>query len=300
MGLVTHIQFDREDLSEKITKTISMTTTTTTTVNAEWQTEAEPAEKSLTSQLDGLSINNRQRSSLPNSILICDAGYGFPREKRPFQEKMNAIASQLSNFIRWQTTSKRIDDQSVAMVRVVGCADETTRAALQAKLVEKLDMHVLPNHVTISCELLEECLWKEPNKSTHADEEAVVYLSPDADAALDPCKRPPRVVVVGLLIDRRVQPNRSKDRASKLNMVAKRWPLEDCFLEISAKEPLNVDCVLEGMQQWWWNSEDASAKVDRESFIKAASQAIDHHAKRHPSRPLHVTSRQPVCSSDIF
>jgi hypothetical protein len=119
---------------------------------------------------------------------------------------MNAIASQLSNFIRWQTTSKRIDDQSVAMVRVVGCADETTRAALQAKLVEKLDMHVLPNHVTISCELLEECLWKEPNKSTHADEEAVVYLSPDADAALDPCKRPPRVVVVGLLIDRRVQP----------------------------------------------------------------------------------------------
>lgn len=31
-------------------------------------------------------------------VLVLDAGYGFPREKKVRKEKINAIASQLSNF----------------------------------------------------------------------------------------------------------------------------------------------------------------------------------------------------------
>ncbi|KAL3912109.1 MAG: hypothetical protein SGARI_001321 [Bacillariaceae sp.] len=203
---------------------------------------------------------------------------------------------------------------SLATVRVVGCPDEKTRSALESKLLEKLDVSALPEHVTISCESLEEYLEKNQGGSSAIDDGdsiggngdepqstscTAVYLSPDADESLDPSKRPPLIAVVGLLIDRRVQPNRSKDRASKLdNIVAKRWPLEECFVEISAKEPLNVDCVLEGMQQWWWNcnktssleNDDDDNVFDKECFLQAASQAIEHHAKRHPSRPLHLST----------
>mmetsp|Transcript_30935 Transcript_30935/g.51483 ORF Transcript_30935/g.51483 Transcript_30935/m.51483 type:complete len:272 (+) Transcript_30935:304-1119(+) len=226
-------------------------------------------------------------------MLVCDAGYGFPREKVPRKEKINAIAGQLSNFLKWQTAQQKTfaDDAdkknvqtALACVRVVGCPDETSRSTLEARLLEKMSVRTLPDHVVVSCESLEECLSKE------FCDENIVYLSPDADESLDPSVPAPKIVVVGLLIDRRVQPNRSKDRALKLNIVSKRWPLEDIFVDISAKEPLNVDCVLEGMQQWWWNSCDEAIKDDKESFAQAAFQAIEHHAKRHPSRPLHLSS----------
>ena len=205
---------------------------------------------------------------------------------------MNAIASQLSNFLKWQLEA---DIGDLAAVRVVGVPDDKTRDALQNRLLEKLGSPSLPQHMTSTCESLEECIANEQNcgddDACDKSKETAVYLSPDAEDSLDPSKRPPRIAVVGLLIDRRVQPNRSKDRASKLNIVAKRWPLDDCFADISAKEPLNVDCVLEGMQQWWWNCDEAAGdKTDRECFVKAASQAIEHHAKRHPSRPLHLST----------
>jgi hypothetical protein len=58
----------------------------------------------------------------------------------------------------------------------------------------------------------------------------------------------------------------------------------DEFSNISPHEPLNVDTVMEGMQQWWWNCETG---VEKECFIQAATQAIDRHCQRHPKRPLH-------------
>jgi hypothetical protein len=78
----------------------------------------------------------------------------------------------------------------------------------------------------------------------------MIYLSPDSNDSIDPCKVPASVVIVGMLIDRRVQPNRSKERASDLNILSQRWPLDQCFAKIDPNEPLNVDCILEGMQQW--------------------------------------------------
>jgi hypothetical protein len=230
---------------------------------------------------DGLCSNS-------NCILVCDAGYGFPREKVPRKEKINAIASQLSNFIQWQQKifdEKNSSTTNLATVQIVGCPDETILSTLETRLLDHLSLSGLPDHVKISCDALETFL-----SSLNVDgKPPPVYLSPDAEEYLDPSAVPPKVVIVGLLIDRRVQPNRSMNRASKLNIVAKRWPLEGCFIDVSSKEPLNVDCVLEGMQQWWWNCDDVKSVPNKERFIQAASQAIEHHAKRHPSRPLHLS-----------
>ena len=44
--------------------------------------------------------------------------------------------------------------------------------------------------------------------------QTLVYLSPDADETLDPNNKPPDQVVVGLLIDRKIRPNRSKRQAA--------------------------------------------------------------------------------------
>jgi len=237
-------------------------------------------------------------------VLVLDAGFGFPREKKVRKEKINAISSQLSNFLVWQTGATA---SQYALVRVVGCPDENIKTLLENRTIENMkkaapsaSSNTLPSHVTISLQTLEECLEDlsatRPTILTAAiDSENVdepVYLSPDAAESLDPCCEPPEIAIVGLLIDRRVQPNRSRDRANKIGIVARRWPLEDCFAEINSHEPLNVDCVLEGMQQWWWNWKNTTAtcsdNVKRETFIQAASQAIEHHCKRHPSRPLHI------------
>lgn len=240
-----------------------------------------------------------QQTTLDRPILVCDAGYGLPREGRPRKEKILAIARQLANFLKWQEPHD--GRYPLSEVRVVACPDDKTLDSLKQRLLQILESKELPGNVTFSCESLEEaCGSLSPSDS--AEDDSVVYLSPDAPK-LDPTNRAPKKVVVGLLIDRRVQPNRSKDRASKLALVARRWPLEDCFRSesISATEPLNVDCVLEGMQQWWWNEAEISDSVQddvegnvgeerKKAFAKAAQQAIHHHAERHPSRPVHKTN----------
>lgn len=254
------------------------------------------------------------------SLIICDAGYGLPREARPRKEKILAIARQLVNFLEWQQADDQ-QEQCMAHVQVVACSEESVREALEERTLSLLGggnkKVELPRHVSFSCKSLEETCQEilrvhggavpigadnEDDNKDADDEHEIYYLSPDAKESLDPCEKPPRVVVVGLLIDRRIQPNRSHDRASKLKLVAKRWPLEDCFAGISANEPLNVDCILEGMQQWWWNNSQLEQKqriidekvvardVRRETFMQAASQAIQHHAERHPARPVHLQS----------
>lgn len=235
-------------------------------------------------------------------ILICDAGYGLPREARPRKEKILAIARQLVNFIEWQVQSQ---NQPFAQVQVVACPDESVCTLLRERTLELLQTKELPSHVSFGCQSLEEaCQDAQPRKSS------IVYLSPDAEQALDISEAPPRVVIIGLLIDRKVQPNKSKERAANFVqvLVTKRWPLEECFAEISAHEPLNVDCIMEGMQQWWWNDDSSAITADddeapakastsntttkisrqRETFVHAAAQAIQHHAERHPSRPVHL------------
>lgn len=259
-------------------------------------------------------------------ILLCDAGYKLPRESRPRKEKVQAIARQLVNFLQWQQHMISSDDDSKipSKVQVVGCTDEETKVLLENRTREVWTQHQkqqtqqkssssskvasatkestssLPPNVSFSCEPLEVVAnHKLQNKPIDGENESlnlstineVVYLSPDADVSLDPAKEPPPFVVVGLLIDRRVQPNRSKQRAELLQVTPKRWPLDECFdiSTISPNEPLNVDCIMEGMQQWWWNCSGKSV-FKKEYFVQAAEQAIQHHAQRHPSRPVHLKS----------
>ena len=239
----------------------------------------------LAERLNRISVEDESDPDI--NILLCDAGYGFPREKVPRREKVNAVASQLSNYLSWQTddnTRSKRNNLPLAGIQVVGCPDEKTKIALEQRLLENMKIPSLPDHVKFSCESLQNYL---SNNGSTGVASTAVYLSPDADESMDPTKLPPQIAVVGLLIDRRIQPNRSKNRASKLNIVAKRWRLEECFAGISPCEPLNVDCIMEGMQQWWWNCHRMK-QGSKEFFVQAASQAIDHHAKRHPSRPLHI------------
>ena len=268
--------------------------------------------------VDPTKTTTSRNDSIPHT-LICDMGYGIPKEKRPRKERLLAISKQIVNFVQWQQQQQVPEKQNPALIQIVGCPDKDTKSALQERIVQHLVLpsscnSKLPSNLSISCDSLEDTC-AIINDCTSED---IVYLSPDAEKMLgvDEIQPPPKVAIVGLLIDRRVQPNRSKNRAQNLQIVAKRWPLDDLVLindgdgdqqaeeeKVNPNEPLNVDCVLEGMQQWWWNiakqeqqeeqgyphQEGKTSKNYRKALLRAISQAIQHHAKRHPSRPVHLS-----------
>ncbi|GAX19431.1 hypothetical protein FisN_19Hu001 [Fistulifera solaris] len=196
-------------------------------------------------------------------------GYGLPREERPRKERLNAIAKQLVNFLLWQDSAKNI---SKATIKVVACPDPE---ALLSRLLEIWPKDALPDHISVS----------ELSLEAFVNHQAV-YLSPDAPRALDPVEPPPRVMIVGMLIDRRVQPNRSRLRAEKMELSLARWPTLEGW---DPQEPFNVDCILEGMQQWHWNHKEGSG-----GFLEAAQQALRHHRERHPQRVQHIPTHSIV------
>jgi len=312
------------------------TTTTTTTTDATATSEEFVAKAvTMTSTLSASASATSQRG-----MLLCDAGYGLPREGRPRKEKVLAMARQLVNFLTWQREASSTDvvgefgtTPPVARVQVVACANPSVRQALEERTLHLLGTKELPHHVSFSCQSLEDACGILPGRcqSQALLPLPIVYLSPDAPESLDPTQVPPRVVIVGLLIDRRVQPHRSHERAKQLVLqpmameaaattepssspttttattvvvVAKRWPLEECFQDISANEPLNVDCIMEGMQQWWWNTDDNDAtstapRMCKENFVQAASQALQHHAERHPRRPIHLPATATTTAASV-
>ena len=126
-----------------------------------------------------------------------------------------------------------------------------------------------------------------------------VYLSPDAPASLDARRPPPRAVVVGMLIDRRVIPNRSLRQAERLSLPAVRLPMDQLRVEgLRSSEALNVDTVLELMERWW-DGVDGLAEGSgddgdclRRCFLDAALGAMCSHEDRHPNRPVHGSGSQ--------
>ena len=140
----------------------------------------------------------------------------------------------------------------------------------------------------------------------------LVYLSPDADERLNPNHCPPMVVVVGMLVDRKVQPNRSKLRAQEVQNQTKGNSYDEKVVEIQVKrlpldalravdlnddEPLNIDTVMELMERWWRNvkvsdGDDILLSSDCVSnkpklFTDAAIRALHTHRERHPNRTIH-------------
>jgi len=221
----------------------------------------QPQKDDLTDKFQSLKVE-------PSNLqLVCDAGYGFPTEARPRREKILAVAKQLHNFVVWQEESSLQGEKNLADILIVGCKKQSDQESLKARM-EELSGGELPAHVTFSSEPLE------------SFSETAVYLSPDAEAVLDATSDPPARVVIGLLIDRRIQPNRSLKRAStqlKFQNCA-RLGLEKVLAEVDPSEPLNVDTVLITMQQWWWNPKN---------FGDSVELALQKHALQHPNRPLH-------------
>ncbi|GFH50329.1 hypothetical protein CTEN210_06805 [Chaetoceros tenuissimus] len=129
---------------------------------------------------------------------------------------------------------------------------------------------------------------------------SIAYLSPDADESIPASQTPPMHVIVGMLVDRKVQPNRSKSRAEsiQINDEEQTMSIEPKQLSLNAlnvsdlsqDEPLNIDTVMEMMERWWINAKyrDGSSESKRIlHFRDAAARSLLTHRQRHPNRTIH-------------
>lgn len=127
-------------------------------------------------------------------------------------------------------------------------------------------------------------------------ENEVVYLSPDAHDTLSSTSPPPRIVIIGMLIDRKITTNRSLGQAKTLMLKAVKLPLDELNVqELISEEPLNVDTVMELIQRWHWNFSKMSEEqheyyVERKkAYIDAAAWAMKSQRDRHPNRTIHLS-----------
>ena len=270
------------------------------------------------------------------AVIICDLWYGLPTQRRPRRERVNAVARQLRNFEAWRSgrrrRSRRVGEGeeeeswegggggggdcgsdcgaargSGARFRAVLVGDGADVGAVKDRLRSLRSDEGLGNrdrdhgHDGI-IELL-------PGRTVEGEAgrllqgagagAGAVYLSPDAPASLDARRPPPRAVVVGMLIDRRVIPNRSLRQAERLSLPAFRLPMDQLRVEgLRSSEALNVDTVLELMERWW-DGVDGLAEGSgddgdclRRCFLDAALGAMRSHEDRHPNRPVHGSGSQ--------
>lgn len=276
---------------------------------------------------------------VPSNTIICDAWYGLPTQKRPRKERVNAVARQLRNFELFATAHAN-DTSSLCKkkckvvlvggasdVKVIGerleklwmdeegsidgdCCyrvqlspDTSVESLCASKPIISNDANSDKTAIASSCEDTTNSHHPEQLQQ-HDDDDVAIYLSPNADHVLDPRKPPPRIVVVGMLIDRRVQPNRSLVRSQKLKTtLAARLPMEELRVEgLENSEALNVDTVLELMVRWWDgvdklqqqqqdNDDIAQGDLLRRCFLEAATFAMMSHEDRHPNRAIHGSGK---------
>lgn len=285
------------------------------------------------------------------SVIICDAWYGFPVEKRPRKERILAVSKQIYNFLWWRCEFNalrqgqrknvssagehssyiavigKVEDVNAIQDRVnnlFGSKDKGQSLRARANPLAKcaylpgvtLEEIVSGRHHDLFSQAVsdtEEESEVVTHRPQHAYKESIVYLSPDADERLDPFQAPPRIVVVGMLVDRKVQPNRSKLRAQEFNdqstnkeggsgsddknvrMQLRRLPMDNLrVVDLKDDEPLNIDTVMEIMERWWgyigernFESLDQGQLGDSRPFADAAIRALHSHRKRHPNRTIH-------------
>ena len=245
--------------------------------------------------------NDSSLETKPN-IILCDAWYGFPQQTRPRKERICAVSRQLVNFLQWRQCANLGAEQ--CQVHLLGSEVDVT--SVQQRITDIIDKEDTSGkcigqiHYKSNVDIHDAI---QQWRNTYSTNDEVVYLSPDASEALSPTAPPPRVVIVGMLIDRRITSDRSKKRAEEyLNLRAVKLPLNELNVkEMCSEEPLNVDTVMELMQRWWTNCDKLeeihnARKSDkmyigpskyREGFVKAAAFAIKSHRDRHPNRPIH-------------
>ena len=275
---------------------------------------------------ENLSIHDKQDDALPQpnnqvtkssrppehyspNLIICDAWYGFPTQKRPRKERIGAVSRQLVNFLQWRLETNI--DRKQFEVHLLG--NQLDVDAVRDRICE-----IAKDESSISAKYGDEIIFK-PNMDIHEaiqqwrndneTDEEVVYLSPDASETLLPSSRPPRAVIVGMLIDRRITSDRSRKRAEEsLNLRAVKLPIEALHVkEMSSDEPLNVDTVMELMQRWWCNCGKLEQQVRtntdcisdhknkyRKCFVEAAAWAMKSHRERHPNRTVHKEVKEEI------
>eukprot|EP00581_Thalassiosira_minuscula_P001265 CAMPEP_0183741906 /NCGR_PEP_ID=MMETSP0737-20130205/63417_1 /TAXON_ID=385413 /ORGANISM="Thalassiosira miniscula, Strain CCMP1093" /LENGTH=307 /DNA_ID=CAMNT_0025977393 /DNA_START=83 /DNA_END=1006 /DNA_ORIENTATION=- len=265
--------------------------------------------------IDGNTLQTSSGTSVPSArpsqpttlpIILCDAWYGFPKQKRPRKERINAVSRQLSNFLQWRAASESNspDAKRNKKCHVSLLGNEGDVEAVQARVNELENSKTLETVTFQSNRSIHEYLEQQKsNDATILDE--VVYLSPDASHTLTTTSPPPRIVVIGMLIDRRITTDRSRVRAEEdLHLKAAKLPLDELNVkELTSHEPLNVDTVMELMQRWWWNcdmvkqQEHENSAVDskaqkilyKKCFLEAAAWAMKTQRERHPNRTVHLS-----------
>lgn len=240
-------------------------------------------------------------SSSQKTCLICDAFYGFPAQKRPRKERINAVSKQLNNFLLWRrqaalSTSSSYECSSYCRVSVLGNEDDIQ--AVQNRM-NKLAAHEVDLTASDDVEFPSNMAIHRFLENEGADiENEVVYLSPDASDTLSSTSPPPRIVVIGMLIDRNTTSNRSLGQAKTLMLKAVKLPLNELNVrELISEEPLNVDTVMELMQNWHWNYNKISKQqheydvnaARKKAFIDAAAWAMKSQRDRHPNRTIHLS-----------
>ena len=281
---------------------------TAATVSAAAEASSSAVDE-LTSALTANSFTSKEHlqptliQTDDETVILCDAGYGFPIEARPRKEKLLAVAKQIIQFLKWQ--QQQMNNKVQCLVKVV-TNNQLDQDALRSRMEqlwktqndEELSYMSLPVEFHLNDDIFNDDTFKD-----------AIYLSPDAPTVLDPADPPPSKVVVGMIIDRRqVQRNRSLQRANSLQRRTARLQLN--AWNVPTHEPLNVDVVMETMQQWWWNHTSTTTSTtttnhdtndtddtdtdDTENsttaYQNAVEQALQRHVARHPNRPLHTTT----------
>ncbi len=277
-------------------------------------------------ETDELSVAIEKLSIDPDSgpCIICDAWFGFPKEERPRRERILAVSRQIHNFTLWRSNYlKENTQQRASQVFVIGEAGDVE--SIKERLVElegkeiqrrktedaaatiddKYSTYIrkatfLPNKKLE--DLAKDLLINDTTIANVGPKESIKYLSPDAGEKLNASKSPPKIVVVGMLVDRKVQLNRSKQRAESLfsqseqgsdggntdgcSIVPVQLPLDVLNVkDLSEDEPLNIDTVMEMMERWWINC--SRGTEGKNYFIDASARALLTHRQRHPKRVIH-------------
>jgi len=291
-------------------------------------------------------INNMKKGS--GAIIICDAWYGFPTQKRPRRERILAVSKQIYNFIQWRrihhdhvkeknlTSVSSTTTTTTTVLLIIGKDEDVQAIRQRVQELQRKDDNTGSGEDACDCDGNIECIYL-PGKQLEdlagelllasdttgvgGQKEMIAYLSPDASEKLNASEVPPRIVVVGMLVDRKVQPNRSKLRAQSLSrqsIIAStstitststiaseessavikdaairpmQLPLDALNLsDVSTDEPLNIDTVMEMMERWWMNEDSRDGDSDAERkplFCDAAARALLTHRQRHPNRIIH-------------
>ena len=280
--------------------------------------------------VNGKEAHHHEHATTSPHHLICDAWYGFPSQKRPRKERINAVSRQLANFLEWRSAiilsasgenSARSKDKllSGALCCDVSLLGEdgdiqavhTRMNELAGKLPptssEQSSDEGVQFQSNVSIHEFVEQKAKYNNTSSNSNMGEVVYLSPDASNILPSTSPPPNMVIVGMLIDRRITTDRSRIRAEEgLKIKAVKLPLDELNVKkLTSNEPLNVDTVMELMQRWWWNcdkvaktvqienaTDDVKTKLYKRCFLEAAAWSMKTQRERHPNRTIHKTSKE--------